>query len=95
MTLNSSQCIFSGLSKIHSVEPKSEKKGVGFFFNNYCSNKYMAEEFRLCFAKSDAKFMFTCIHMSGVHIVTDNNNGIKGKEMLQEVWEIVYMPFLK
>lgn len=55
----------------------------------------MAEEFRLHFAKSDAKFMFTCIQVSSVHTVTDNNNDIKGKEMFQEVWQIVHMPFLK
>lgn len=54
----------------------------------------MAEEFGLHFAKSDAKFKFTYIHISGVHIVICDN-GIKGKEMLQEVWEIVHMPFLK
>lgn len=55
----------------------------------------MAEEFRLHFAKSDAKFVFSHIYILGVHTVTDNNNDIKGKEMLQEVWEIVHMPFLK
>lgn len=54
----------------------------------------MTGEFRLHFAKSDAKFMFTCIHISSVHTVTDNSNDMKGKEMLQ-VWQIVRMPFLK
>lgn len=38
----------------------------------------MVGEFRLNFAKSDAKFMFTCIHISSVHTVTDNSNDMKG-----------------
>lgn len=52
----------------------------------------MVEEFRLHFAKM---MQNSCIHISGVHIVTDSNNDIKGTEMLQEVWEIVHMPLLK
>lgn len=77
--------MFSGLYEMHSVELKSEKK-------NYCSNKYMAEVFRLHFAKM---MQNSCIHISGVHIVTDSNNDIKGTEMLQEEWEIFHMPLLK